>query len=79
MLKVSRLVPAGTSESVNAGGLDEQRATPVHEKLSDIAIASEHATSTATIVARAAMTVTTWRGDTLSMNLPLLILRSPAY
>jgi hypothetical protein len=41
MLKASRLVPGGTSDSVNAGGFDEQRATPVHEKLSDIAIASE--------------------------------------
>src|SRR5712671_7581656 len=61
MLKASRLVPGGTSDNVNAGGLDEQRATPVHEKLSDIAIASEHATSTATIVVRTAVTVATWR------------------
>jgi hypothetical protein len=61
MLKVSRLVPGGTSEIVNAGGLDEQRATPLHEKLSDIAMASEHATSTATTVVRAAVTVAKWR------------------
>jgi hypothetical protein len=54
-------VPGGTSESVNAGGLDEQRATPVHEKLSDIAIASEHAALAAAIVVRAAVTVATWR------------------
>ena len=30
-------MPGGTSESENAGGLDEQRAMPAHEKLSDIA------------------------------------------
>jgi hypothetical protein len=51
-------VPGGTSDSVNAGGLDEQRATPVHEKLSDIAVACEHPTS---IVVRTAATVATWR------------------
>jgi len=61
MLKASRLVPGGTSESVKAGGLDEQRATPVHEKLSDIAIATEHVTSTAAIVVRTAVTVATRR------------------
>src|SRR6267154_5632151 len=61
MLKASRLVPGGTSDSVNAGGFDEQRATPVHEKLSDIAIASEHARSTAPIVVRTAVTAMTWR------------------
>jgi hypothetical protein len=54
-------VPGGTADSVNAGGLDEQRATPVQEKLSDIAIASEHATSTATIIVRRAAIVATWR------------------
>ena len=61
MLKASRLVPGGTSDSVNAGGLEEQRATPVHEKLSDIAIATEHVTSTAMIAVRTAVTVATWR------------------
>jgi len=53
-------VPGGTSESVNAGGLDEQRVTPVHEKLNDIAIASEHAISTAAIIVRAAVTAAIW-------------------
>jgi hypothetical protein len=57
----SRLVPGGTSDSVNAGGFDEQRATPVHEKPSDIAIASEHARSSAPIVVRTAVTAVTWR------------------
>src|SRR5215472_16590797 len=61
MLKASRVVPGGTSDSANAGGLDEQRPTPVHEKLSDIAIASERATSTAMIVVRTTVTVATRR------------------
>jgi hypothetical protein len=54
-------VPEGTSDSVNAGGLDEQRATPVHEKLSDIAVAAEHVRSAAAIVVRAAETAAKWR------------------
>jgi hypothetical protein len=60
MLNASRVVPGGTSDRVNAGGLDEQGVTPVHEKLSDIAIAAEHVTSTATIVVKAVATVATW-------------------
>jgi hypothetical protein len=61
MLKMSRLVPGGTADNVNGGGLDEQRATPVHAKLSDIAVACERATSTVTIVVSTAVITATWR------------------
>jgi hypothetical protein len=81
MLKLSRLVPAGTADSVNAGGVEEHRATPVQEKLSDIAIASEHSTSTAMVVVRTAVTVATWRfalNETSYLQLYIPILTSEA-
>jgi hypothetical protein len=58
MLKASWLVPDGTSDSVNAGGLDEQRGTPAHEKPSDIAAATEHVMSAAMIVMTVAAAAT---------------------
>jgi len=58
MLKASWLVPAGTSDSVNAGGLVVHRGTPAHEKSSDIAAAGEPVMSAVMRVMTAAAAAT---------------------
>jgi hypothetical protein len=71
MLKARWLVPAGTPDSVNAGGLDVHRFTPAHEKLSDIATAAAWVMSMATRVVITAVTAPTRRCTGIE-NLPFV-------